>query len=63
LPLAVLIFVALAPLSCGVTSTGAAQGSSPAGSTGTTPSATYNPVITATGPGITQSVPLTLIVD
>ncbi len=63
LPLAGLIFVALVPLSCGVTSTGGAPGSSPTSGIGETPSATYSPVVTATGPGITKSVTLTLIVD
>ncbi len=49
-------------LGCGVT---ANVGSSSAATTppGTTPSATYNPVITATGPGIAKSVQLTLIVE
>jgi hypothetical protein len=63
LPMIGLLFAALVSLGCGVTSTAGTSGSSPTNSTGSTPPATYNPVITATGPGITQSVTLTLIVD
>jgi hypothetical protein len=50
-------------LGCGVTASGGGSGSSTDNGPGSTPSATYTPVITAVGPGITKSVHLTLIVD
>jgi hypothetical protein len=56
-----LLFMAMLSLGCGVTSSGGKSSST--NGTGGTVSATYNPVITATGPGITQSVTLTLNVD
>ena len=59
---AALLLLCLTTLSCGVTSTGGASGGT-SSSASSTPSATYNPVITATGAGVTQSVTLTLIVD
>jgi hypothetical protein len=62
LPWMVLLCVACVPLGCGVTATGGASGGTTTGS-GTTPAATYNPVVTATGPGTSQSVTLTLNVD
>ena len=62
LPVAALLFLVLVSLGCGVTSTAGTSGSSTGTSTGTA-SATYSPVITATGPGVTQSITLTLIVD
>jgi hypothetical protein len=62
LPVVTLLFLALISLGCGVTSTGGSSGPSTGPTTGTI-SATYSPVITATGPGATQSVTLTLIVD
>jgi hypothetical protein len=62
-PIAALVCLLMISLGCGVTSTAGSSSSS----TGTTPtgtiSATYSPVITATGPGVTQNVTLTLIVD
>ncbi len=64
LPMVTLFLIALVSSGCGVTSTGGSSGSSTngGGSVGTV-SATYSPVITATGPGVRQSVTLTLIVD
>jgi hypothetical protein len=64
LPMVALFLIALVASGCGVTSTGGSSGSSTnsGGSSGTA-SATYSPVITATGPGVTQTVTLTLIVD
>jgi len=62
LPLAATLLMVLLPLGCGVTASGGS--SAPTGSNPVaTPPATYNPVITAAGPGIAQSVQLTLIVD
>jgi len=58
-----LFFLLLVFLGCGVTATGGSSSSSTGTSTTGTVSATYNPVITATGPGVTESVTLTLIVD
>jgi hypothetical protein len=46
-----------------VTSTAGTSSAPTSGSPTSTPPANYSPVITATGPGITQSVTLTLIVD
>ncbi len=63
LPLVILSFAACLALGCGVTSTGGISTAPTGGNPVSTPSATYNPLITATGPGITQSVTLTLIVD
>ena len=63
LPMIALLLVAFLSLSCGVTSTGGSSSSSTnTGSSGTA-SATYSPVITAAGPGVAQTVTLTLIVD
>jgi hypothetical protein len=63
IPVAALLLLLLAFLGCGVTSTAGSSGTPPTTpATGTT-SATYNPLITATGPGVTESVTLTLIVD
>jgi hypothetical protein len=57
----ILLALVFFSLGCGVTASGGSSGSTTKG-TGTVPS-TYNPVITATGDDVTQSVTLTLIVD
>ena len=49
-------------LGCGVTASGGSSTTSIGGGGGTVPQ-TYSPVITATSPGVSQSVTLTLIVD
>ena len=61
--LLLLVAIAAVPLGCGVTSSAAK--SSPTGPANpvTTPPATYNPVITATGPGVSETVQLTLVVE
>jgi hypothetical protein len=59
--LAGLLFLVLFALGCGVTATGGSSSGSSTG-IGTVPS-TYSPVITASSPGVTQTVTLTLIVD
>jgi hypothetical protein len=59
--LAVLVLV---PLGCGVTASAGSSGTStPPGGVGSTSTGTYNPIITASGPGISQSVQLTLVVE
>ena len=55
--------IALLPLGCGVTSSAGSSGTTGTNGGGSAPAATYNPVVTAVGPGISQSVQLTLIVE
>jgi hypothetical protein len=61
--LAVLCLAVWLPLGCGVSSTNGTPSPSNGNGGGTTLSTTFTPTITATGPGISQSVQLTLIVD
>jgi hypothetical protein len=63
LPVVVLFLAVFLVLGCGVTSTGGTSSAPAGGNPVATPSATYTPLITAAGPGITQSITLTLIVD
>jgi hypothetical protein len=57
------VVIALVCLGCGVTSTAGSSSPPTNGTGGGTMPATYSPVITATSPGVAQSVTLTLIVD
>jgi hypothetical protein len=60
--LGLIVLVAL-PLGCGVHANVGSTTGPVGGNPQSTPPATYNPVITATGPGISQSVTLTTIVE
>ncbi|AXC10914.1 hypothetical protein ACPOL_1568 [Acidisarcina polymorpha] len=61
--LAWVIVIAATPLGCGVSASVGKTSASTGGNPISTPSATYNPVVTATGSGATQSVQLTLVVE
>lgn len=61
--LAAFLLMILAPLGCGVTASGGGSSAPPTTDPASTPPATYLPVITAKGPGIAQSVDLTLVVE
>jgi hypothetical protein len=60
---AALLLMILVPLGCGVSASGTGSSTPTTTDPSATPPATYLPVITATGPGITQTVDLTLIVE
>jgi hypothetical protein len=58
-----LLLLLMIPLGCGVGASGSGNSAPPTTNPNATPPATYLPVITATGPGIAESVNLTLTVE
>jgi hypothetical protein len=63
LRLVLLLSIAAVPLGCGVSANLGKTTSPTGGNPVSTPSATYNPAVTATGPGVAETVQLTLIVE